>query len=306
MKKEIRIGTRSSRLAVWQATQVAHTLQQNGYQTSIVPIKSEGDLDLQTPLYEMNVEGIFTRYLDAAVLTKKVDIAVHSMKDVPTTLARGLTQAAVLKRGPVRDLLLYKQSATFLNNPFVRCVIATGSVRRKAQWLHRYSNSVITGLRGNVNTRLRKLQENDWDGALFAEAGLTRIGLLPERFIRLDWMLSAPAQGAILVVCNKEDRESLEACTPMNDENTALCVRIERDFLRTLMGGCATPISALARIEGNNILFEGNVLTPDGKEKASITKKLILKNAANLGIKAGREILSKGGRRIIDQLTEGG
>ncbi len=306
MKKEIRIGTRSSRLAVWQATQVAHTLQQNGYQTSIVPIKSEGDLDLQTPLYEMNVEGIFTRYLDAAVLTKKVDIAVHSMKDVPTTLARGLTQAAVLKRGPVRDLLLYKQSATFLNNPFVRCVIATGSVRRKAQWLHRYSNSVITGLRGNVNTRLRKLQENDWDGALFAEAGLTRIGLLPERFIPLDWMLSAPAQGAILVVCNKEDRESLEACTPMNDENTALCVRIERDFLRTLMGGCATPISALARIEGNNILFEGNVLTPDGKEKASITKKLILKNAANLGIKAGREILSKGGRRIIDQLTEGG
>lgn len=306
MKKEIRIGTRSSRLAVWQATQVAHTLQQNGYQTSIVPIKSEGDLDLQTPLYEMNVEGIFTRYLDAAVLTKKVDIAVHSMKDVPTTLARGLTQAAVLKRGPVRDLLLYKQSATFLNNPFVRCVIATGSVRRKAQWLHRYSNSVITGLRGNVNTRLRKLQENDWDGALFAEAGLTRIGLLPERFIPLDWMLSAPAQGAILLVCNKEDRESLEACTPMNDENTALCVRIERDFLRTLMGGCATPISALARIEGNNILFEGNVLTPDGKEKASITKKLILKNAANLGIKAGREILSKGGRRIIDQLTEGG
>ncbi len=303
MKEQIRIGTRDSQLAMWQAGRVAGLLQQQGHEVQIIAVKSEGDLNLSTPLYEMGVEGVFTRYLDAAVLDGKVDIAVHSMKDVPTVMAEGLAQAAVLQRGPVKDLLVYKNQTAFLDDPSAASVIATGSVRRKAQWLHRYPNSIITGLRGNVNTRLRKLQENDWDGALFAAAGLERIRLRPDNAIALDWMLPAPAQGAILVVCQKDNKRLLQACNPLNDANTALCTKIERDFLRTLLGGCATPISALATVDGEDLRFKGNILTPDGKEIAAIEKSIPLTMSHELGLLAGGEILETGGREIINQLT---
>src|SRR5690606_6010047 len=149
-------------------------------------VKSEGDLDLKTPLYEMGVQGIFTRSLDAALLANKIDIAVHSMKDVPTRLPVGIAQAAVLERGPVNDLLVYKQDLNFLDND-AAAHIATSSKRRKAQWLNRYPQHQIQNLRGNVNTRLRKLQEETWNGAIFAQAGLERIGLRPEKTIVLDW-----------------------------------------------------------------------------------------------------------------------
>ncbi len=303
MEEQIKIGTRDSQLAMWQAKQVASLLQQQGREVQIIPVKSEGDLNLSTPLYEMGVEGVFTRYLDAAVLNNRVDIAVHSMKDVPTVMAEGLAQAAVLKRGPVKDLLVYKESKTFLEDPSASSVIATGSVRRKAQWLRRHPNSTVTGLRGNVNTRLRKLQENDWDGALFAAAGLERIHLRPEHAVALNWMLPAPAQGAILVVCKKENERLLQACKPLNDAQTALCTKLERDFLRTLLGGCATPISALAEVDEGNVRFKGNILTPDGKQIAAIEKSCPLPVASDLGVTAGREILKAGAREIIDQLT---
>lgn len=304
MEDTIRIGTRDSQLALWQATEVEKKLNQHGYKTTLVPVKSEGDLDLSTPLYEMGVEGVFTRYLDAALLTNKVDIAVHSMKDVPTILAKGLTQAAVLKRGQTLDLLLYKNSENFLEDFSSSCTIATGSIRRKAQWLHRYPNSIMTGLRGNVNTRLRKLRKNQWDGALFAAAGLERINLRPEKAIELKWMLPAPAQGAILVVCRTEDESIKKACSILDDAQTALCTKIERDFLKTLHGGCATPISALAQIEGENISLQGNVLTTDGKQKIAIEKNLPLEIAADLGLIAGNEILKNGAEDILNQLNK--
>src|ERR1700749_1032869 len=171
MGKLIRIGTRESQLAVWQATQVQHLLQQHHFQSELVYIKSEGDIDLHTALYEMGVQGIFTRSLDIALLNNTIDIAVHSMKDVPTQLSRGVMQAAVLKRGPVHDLLVYKGDTEFLLHKDSTAQIATSSIRRKAQWLHRYPNHQIHNLRGNVNTRLRKLSEESWQGAIFAQAG---------------------------------------------------------------------------------------------------------------------------------------
>src|ERR1700683_230734 len=152
MQTPIRIGTRESQLAVWQATQVQQLLEKEGVPALLVPIKSEGDIDLKTPLYAMGVQGIFTRSLDIALLNRTIDIAVHSMKDVPTRLADGIRQAAVLKRGPVHDLLVFKNNADFLRDRGSVAHIATSSIRRKAQWLHRYPAHQIHNLRGNVNT----------------------------------------------------------------------------------------------------------------------------------------------------------
>jgi hydroxymethylbilane synthase len=306
MEKIIRIGTRESQLAVWQATTVQALLADKGFKSELVLIKSEGDIDLKTPLYAMGVQGVFTRSLDIALLNERIDIAVHSMKDVPTQLPEGIIQAAVLPRGPVKDLLVYKgkwnketdlQEAKSLN-----LQIATSSVRRKSQWLNRFPLSDIHNLRGNVNTRLRKVAEENWDGAIFAAAGLERIGLRPENSIELDWMLPAPAQGAIMIVCGKQDQSAFEACQLLNDEPTALCTKVERDFLSALMGGCSTPISAHANITGDELHFRGEILSLDGQQKASLDTKIQLDQAYNYGKTAADQILAQGGQAIVDAM----
>jgi hydroxymethylbilane synthase len=300
MQTPIRIGTRESQLAVWQATQVQQILEKEGIPAVLVPIKSEGDIDLKTPLYAMDVQGIFTRSLDIALLNRTIDIAVHSMKDVPTRLADGICQAAVLKRGPVHDLLVFKSNADFLRNRDSVAHIATSSIRRKAQWLHRYPAHQIHNLRGNINTRLRKLAGEPWDGAIFAQAGLERIGLRPEKSIVLDWMLPAPAQGAILVACREDDEQSFSLCQPLDDPDTAMCTRIERDFLRRLLGGCSTPISALAEIEDGDVYFSGQLMSPDGRKHVTIEKILPAGIAADVGETAADELLERGGKEIAD------
>ena len=315
MFKPIRIGTRESPLAVWQATQVLEGLRREGKEAALVPIASEGDVDLTTPLYEMGVQGIFTRSLDIALLNNRIDVAVHSMKDVPTQLADGLTQAAVLTRGSYKDVLIYKgdwssvrpaigeayspvsNSVTPDRGPFV---VATSSIRRKAQWLNRYPGHTIENLRGNVNTRLRKLDENHWRGAIFAAAGIERLKLRPIHAIDLDWMLPAPAQGAIMAVCRLMDDDAFQACRSLNDPATEICTKIERDFLRSLLGGCSTPISALAEMEKDEVYFRGNILSPDGIHKVDIEKVLPLDKAAQLGREAAEEILQKGAKEIIE------
>jgi len=321
MNKVIRIGTRESQLAVWQATQVQSLLAQHDFAAELIYIKSEGDIDLKTPLYEMGVQGIFTRSLDIALLNDRIDIAVHSMKDVPTQLPKGIVTASVLKRASYKDLLVYKKDAEAGNRqsaignsensdfPFTidhsPLTIATSSIRRKAQWLNRYPHHTIDNLRGNVNTRLKKLAESHWNGAIFAAAGLERIGLRPEQSIELDWMLPAPAQGAIVVACRENDQYAFEACQLFNDEHTALCTTIERDFLRALLGGCSTPISALATILNDQVHFEGNILSLDGKEKATIEKTIAINNSNNLGSIAAKELLENGGQVIADQIRNG-
>lgn len=302
MGKIIRIGTRESQLAVWQATQVKELLAQNGFAPELIYIKSEGDIDLKTPLYEMGVQGVFTRSLDIALLNDKIDIAVHSMKDVPTQLAKGIVQAAILKRASYKDLFVYKNDISFLNDFKSVAVIATSSIRRKAQWLNRYPNHTIENLRGNVNTRLRKVEESNWNGAVFAAAGLERIDLRPTNSIELDWMLPAPAQGAIMIVCRDGDDFCLNACNHFNDTDTALCTKIERDFLRTLLGGCSTPISALAEINNNEVHFRGNILSLNGREKVEIEKTVLISDAIELGAIAADELLNKGGKTIADSI----
>jgi hydroxymethylbilane synthase len=321
IKKNIRIGTRESQLAVWQATQVKDLLSQYGFPSELVYIKSEGDIDLKTPLYEMGVQGIFTRSLDAALLNNKIDVAVHSMKDVPTQLPQGIIQAAVLERGPVNDLLVFKGEWAVLSRE-LGCIhgnwptetdsqltanhaplaIATSSLRRKAQWLNKYPHHHIHNLRGNVNTRLRKLSEENWNAAIFAQAGLERIDLRPENSRVIDWMLPAPAQGAIMIVCRKDDSYTSEACRNFNDETTALCTKIERDFLRTLLGGCSTPISALAVIKNNMLHFKGNILSLDGSKKVEVEKTVAIHEADNCGNAAALELLANGGKEITEEI----
>lgn len=302
----LRIGTRDSQLAVWQATLVQGLLKEAGVPSELVYMKSEGDVDTVTPLYALGVTGVFTKTLDAALLNNRIDIAVHSMKDVPTGLAQGIQQAAVLKRASYKDIFVYKHSADFLDDFSSEATIATGSVRRIAQWLNRYPKHKVENLRGNVNTRLRKVQDNDWHGAIFAAAGLERIHLRPEKSVDLNWMLPAPAQGAIMVVCREEDDIALQACQSFNDEATALCTKIERDFLSALMGGCSTPISALAEVKDGTVYMRGNIVSPDGKDKAEVEKTIALADAANLGMTAAREILLNGGQVLVDRIRKKG
>ena len=301
MNKVLRIGTRGSELAVWQATLVQNSLAEHGISSELVYIKSEGDIDLVTPLYAIGVQGIFTKTLDAALLSKRIDIAVHSMKDVPTQMAQGIVQAAVLRRASQMDVLVYKDDIDFLEDEHSYAIIASSSVRRIAQWLNRYPNHTIENLRGNVNTRMQKLEDSSWNGAVFAAAGIERIGLRPPNAIDLDWMLPAPAQGAIMVVCREEDTAVLEQCAVLNDRNTAVCTKIERDFLRALMGGCSTPIGAFAQIENEDLVFKGNILSPDGKHKAVIEERLHLDTCDKyIGITLAQQILANGGAAIME------
>jgi hydroxymethylbilane synthase len=232
-----------------------------------------------------------------ALLNERIDIAVHSMKDVPVQLPKGIVKAAVMKRGSYKDLLIVSGEWGVVSKELT---IATSSIRRKAQWLHRYPHHTIVSLRGNVNTRLRKLEESNWNGAIFAAAGLERINLRPENSMELDWMLPAPAQGAILVVCRETDQMVKEACTLFNDEATALCTHIERDFLRTLLGGCSTPISAFAEIINDQVHFKGNILSVDGARIVEIEKQEAKADAEDMGRQAANELLLKGGQFIAD------
>lgn len=297
--KVIRIGTRDSKLAMWQANTVKDLLEAQGYSTELVPVKSEGDLDLVTPLYAMGVEGVFTKTLDAYLLSDKIDIAVHSMKDVPTQLAQGLAQAAVLPRASYKDILVFPEGK---GRKEVYEKIGTGSVRRSALLRNRYPDCAIENLRGNVQTRLQKLADSDWDAAVFAEAGLARMELLPAQYETLDWMLPAPAQGAIMIACRVDDKDCLAATQTFNDSATAMEVKVERDFLKTLMGGCSTPVSALARVGVDSIQFKGSICSLDGTTLIEHEAIFPRDQADEAGTIAGKAVLAKGGQAIVQQI----
>lgn len=298
MSKVIRIGTRDSELALWQAKTVQNQLEAHGYTTELVPVKSTGDLILDKPLYELGITGIFTKTLDVAMLNGTVDIAVHSMKDVPTALPVGIVQAAVLERAATHDILVYNEQPDYTQ----KGTIATGSLRRQAQWLHKYPHHQTTDLRGNVNTRLQKLADSEWMGAIFAQAGLERINVLPENYEVLDWMVPAPAQGAMLIVAMEEDDFCRTACAKLNHEPTALCTYIEREFLRTLEGGCTAPIGALATVDGEYINFSGVLFSLDGATILEVKQRVSIPHSHGLGVDCALEILDNGGRELMKEI----
>ncbi len=300
MSKTIRIGTRDSELALWQAKTVQSQLEHLGYKTELVPVKSTGDLVLNKPIYELGITGVFTKTLDIAMLNGDVDIAVHSLKDVPTILPKGIVQAAVLKRGNVKDCLVFKKNEEFLSQR--DAVIATGSLRRRAQWLNRYPTHQLVDLRGNVNSRLQKLEDNDWNAAIFAAAGLGRIGIRPENTFNLDWMIPAPAQGAIMITALEADDESRAACEQINHSDTEICTSIEREFLNLLEGGCSAPIGALAFIKNDEIHFQGVLLSLDGSKKVEVKKTVPLGKHDTLAQDCVAYIIERGGKRLMDTI----
>jgi hydroxymethylbilane synthase len=303
MSKIIRIGTRDSQLALYQANIVKSQLEHLGQKAELVPIKSTGDLQLNKPIYELGITGVFTRTLDIAMLNHDIDIAVHSLKDVPTLLPKGIIQAAVIKRGNVRDTLVFKQNEEFLSSK--EGIIATGSLRRRAQWLNRYPTHTIETLRGNVNSRLQKLEENEhWHGAIFAAAGLGRIDLRPENAINLNWMIPAPAQGAIMITALEDDEETRAICAQLNHEETEICTTIERDFLSKLEGGCTAPIGALAFIKEEEVHFEGILLSPDGSKKIEVTRTEKLGEHENIAQFCADYIIERGGKRLMDYIKQ--
>ncbi|WP_028377169.1 hydroxymethylbilane synthase [Leeuwenhoekiella sp. MAR_2009_132] len=303
MAKTIRIGTRDSELALWQAHTVQHKLENLGYKTELVSVKSTGDLILDKPLYELGITGIFTKTLDVAMINGTVDIAVHSMKDVPTQLPKGIIQGAVLERAASEDIFVFKDgknSADFDAN----ATIATGSLRRKAQWLNKYPHHQVVDLRGNVNTRLQKVADSDWVGAVFAKAGLERINLKPDNHIVLDWMLPAPAQGAMVITVMQNDSYCKEACAQLNHKDSELATHVEREFLRTLEGGCTAPIGAFAEIKEERIHFKGVLFSLDGTQKMDIEESVPVSECQNFGTLCALKILESGGRELMESIKK--
>jgi hydroxymethylbilane synthase len=300
-QKVIRIGTRDSELALWQAHTVEKKLNDLGYKTEIIAVKSTGDIILNKPLYELGITGIFTKTLDVAMINGQVDIAVHSMKDVPTALPIGIVQVAVLERANEKDVLVYKNNLDFLTG---NGMIATGSLRRQAQWLHKYPNHKVVDLRGNVNLRMQKLDTSDWNGAVFAAAGLERIGIKPEKFLDLDWMIPAPAQGAMVIVAMANDEFCKEAVSKLNDLETDICTYIERQFLKTLEGGCTAPIGAIAKFTKDTIEFKGALFSLDGKQKLEVEKVVPIEQWKKLGFELAKEILNNGGAALMKNIKD--
>jgi hydroxymethylbilane synthase len=303
MSKTIRIGTRDSELALWQAKSAEKLLNDLGCKTQIIAVKSDGDLQLDKPLYELGITGIFTKTLDIAMINGQIDIAVHSMKDVPTALPQGIVQAAVLERGNDIDILVHKGNLDFLEN---KATIATGSLRRQAQWLNKYPNHTVVDLRGNVNTRLQKLHDNNWNAAIFAAAGLERLNLKPQTNEALNWMIPAPAQGAMVVLAMENDEFVLDALSQLNHIETEICTYIERQFLRTLEGGCTAPIGALVKYNelDDTLTFEGVLLSLDGKQKIEINKKVAISQWKKLGFNLAQEVLNNGGKELMTEIKK--
>lgn len=297
MNKLVRIGTRGSALALWQARQVQHMLETLGLRSELVPISSSGDKELQKPLYEMGVQGIFTKELDVALLDGQIDVAVHSMKDVPTQLPKGIAPAFIPKRGPVADVFISKNDAW----EDIKSIVATSSLRRAAQWLHKYPHHSTIDIRGNVPTRLKKLETLDCQGTIMAIAGLMRLEMLPKQHTVLDWMVPAPAQGALLVTALAANKELMETLSLLNDDETAFCVSQERIFLRELEGGCTAPIGALAKMKDGQVHFIGSITQKDGKQQLVFNQYMPVEKAHDIGSIAAKELLSRGAKAMLDE-----
>jgi len=295
MSRVIKIASRTSRLALWQTNTVKTQLEKLGHTCEIVPIETTGDVQLKQPLYSLGVTGVFTKQLDIALLNNQADIAVHSLKDVPTQLAEGLCLAAVLERGSSEDVIIIKNK-TVVDDISGKATIATSSLRRQAQWLSKYPAHTIVPIRGNVQTRLKKFEENNnLDGVIFAKAGLERLDLLPVNSITLDWMLPAPAQGIIGIACRKEDSELITILKKINHHNTFIVGAAERQFLKTLMGGCSVPISAFAQITDDKIKIEGALHSFDGKQCFRVNESYDLSEGEHCGVLAAKKIMQQNG-----------
>ncbi len=286
--KPLRIGTRGSKLALVQANMVRDALGRLGTAAEIFIIKTTGDRIQDRPLADAGGKGLFTKELEEALFARDADIAVHSMKDVPVALPHGLAIGAILKREDPRDAFLSHKAATFAGLP-QGARVGTSSVRRQALVARIRPDAQIVLLRGNVDTRLGKLDAGDYDAILLATAGLNRLGLASRITSHLeseDW-LPALAQGAVGIEYRSDDSETAASIAPLNHPDTALCLAAERAFQLALDGSCRTPIGGLASIADGQLHFRGEVLSPDGREQAQTAFEIALGSESDMA-RAGR------------------
>ena len=295
-----RIGTRGSPLALAQAREVcrrlahAHSLPETEFE--IVPITTSGDRIQNRPLSEAGGKGLFTKEIEEALLAGTIDVAVHSAKDMPTVLPDGLVIAAYPPREDVRDAFISPRHAAFEDLP-AGAVVGTSSLRRQAQVLRRRPDLRVIGLRGNVETRLRKLEAGDADATLLACAGLNRLGLQHRITapIPSGIMLPAVAQGAIAIEIRAGDEATARLLAPINHEETALCVTAERAFLAKLDGSCRTPIAGLATLSSGRLHLSGEILTPDGSQSHASSRGGLPQEAVHMGEDLAAELLGRAG-----------
>ena len=298
--RSIKIGTRNSPLAMWQAREVARNLQNLNYTTDIVPVLATGDKNLTQPLYKLGITGIFTKDLDLALLNNEIDIAVHSLKDIPTELPENIEIIAVLERDYPQDVLVRKKDAQNLELHDLK--IATSSLRRRAFWCKEFPDTQFSDIRGNVQTRLNKLEENDFDATMFSLAAIERMGL-DVHYEHLPIMISAPAQGVVAICGRSDNAEMKEIFSQINHKPTQICVEIERNFLNTLEGGCTAPIGAFAEInERNEVRFIGRLCSLDGKNCIETDEIFEWNEHENFGKTLAQKVLENGGRELMHQI----
>jgi hydroxymethylbilane synthase len=300
---QIRIGSRGSRLAIIQAQEVKKRLVErvgiDAVRVEILTIVTTGDRIKDRNLTEIGGKGLFTKEIEDALLSGNIDLAVHSMKDLPAVIPNGLAIGAVLAREDPRDALVSSKARSIKSLP-QEALIGSSSVRRTAQLKRRRSDLRFTSFRGNVDTRLKKLREGQVDATLLACAGLIRLGLKHEitAAIEVDDMLPALGQGAIGVEIRSANGVLAEMIKAVDDEQTAVAIVCERAFLKELDGSCKTPIAGFARIENGRLLFRGETLTPDGSQVFTAEREGLPQDAEVMGRDAGVEVKRKG-RHIV-------
>ena len=307
MTDKIRIGTRGSQLALWQANWVKSQIENHhpGVEVEITIISTKGDrvLDVSLPKLGEQGKGLFTRELEDAIFEHRVDLAVHSLKDLPTELPAGLGIGAICEREDVRDALIARDPIRTIGELRQRAVIGTSSLRRQAQLHRARPDLIIEPVRGNVDTRLRKLDEGSFDAIVLAAAGLRRLGHANRitEHLSEDFMLSAVGQGALAIETRADDAVINEIVNTLDHEATRLACRAERAFLKGLGGGCLVPIAAHATIDAGTMLLTGLVASPDGSEALRDRQSGPSSDAEAIGRRLADELLSRGADRILNK-----
>jgi hydroxymethylbilane synthase len=295
----IRLGTRGSALARWQADWVAGELRTSGVEVELVPIVTGGDTH-QGPIQDIG-QGVFTKEIQRALLDMRIDLAVHSLKDLPTDTPPELTLAAVPQRAPCGDVLVSPAWKTLEQLP-AGATVGTSSMRRRAQILHVRPDLQTKEIRGNIDTRLRKLLENQYDALVLAEAGLTRLGLTGEitQFVPMSIILPAVGQGALGLETRGDDDATRSALAALDHPPTHHAVLAERAMLAALHGGCLAPIAAWGRVESGRLALTGRVLSPDGRQKLEAGGDADLPDSVELGRRVAEKLLQQGAEELID------
>lgn len=301
LPKQIRLGTRASALARWQADWVSARLRELDIDVLLVPIVTTGDQRTEGPIGSIGATGLFTKELQNALLDQRIDLAVHSLKDLPTDEIPGLALAAVPERGPNGDVLVARHAGSWRDLP-TAAVVGTGSPRRGAQLRFSRPDLVIRDIRGNVDTRLRKLDAGQYDALVLAEAGLVRLGLADRITERLsfDLLLPAPGQGALALEIRSDDDAARAAAQRLGHAPTEAAVLAERSLLAALCGGCLAPIGVWGRVEGQLLMLTARVVDPQGERKLEATRSGSPEKPLELGREVAKVLTAEGAVKLIE------